>query len=299
MPNVKKTPPRRRRKRAAAHRFGAHLSIAGGMHHAIAEALRLGCDTVQVFVKNQRQWRAAPLKPHDLERWFELLATPGFGPPIAHAGYLVNLASPDRTLLARSRTAFAEELQHCQTLGIPQLVIHPGAATDGDPVKGVRRVATALNQVFDRHPELKTTVLLETTAGQGSTLGRNFEQLGAIIGLIQDPRRIGVCIDTCHVFAAGYDIRSPAGYRTMIDAAARAVGLDRIRCWHLNDSRADLGSRRDRHAHIGMAGFRNLLADHRFHNVPMILETPKGTNEAGQEWDAVNLRRLRAMAAHC
>ena len=284
------------------HCLGAHLSIAGGVHRAVAAALRLGCDTVQVFVKNQRQWRAAAFDPADVERWHALCATRGFGPPLAHATYLINLASPDGRLYRRSRDALAAEMLRCDLLRIPFLVVHPGSATGSAPDAAVARVAQALNQVFDRYPRLRTMPLLETTAGQGSALGRSFDELGAIIARVQEPRRIGVCIDTCHVFAAGYDLRRPAGYAAMIDAAVRAVGLDRIRCWHLNDSRGACGSRIDRHAHIGQgqlgrAAFRDVLADPRFFDVPMILETPKGTDAAGRDFDRLNLQRLRAIAA--
>jgi deoxyribonuclease-4 len=279
------------------------LSIAGGMHHAIAEALRLRCDVVQVFVKNQRQWRAAPLRNDDLERWFELLATPGFGPPVAHATYLLNLASPDRALYQRSVAAFAEELRRCHSLRIPYLVLHPGSAVGSNPEEGVRRIAAALNRVFERDPQLETMPLLETTAGQGSTLGRSFDELAEIIRLLEEPQRVGVCVDTCHVFTAGYDIRTPEGYSAMI-AAAATLGLDRVRCWHFNDSKTGLGSHVDRHehigrGHIGTAGFRNVLADPRWHGLPMILETPKGTDAAGKEWDRINLRRLRTIATRC
>ena len=305
MAKVKRGRPQSRRAgRRRTHRFGAHLSIAGGMHKALEAALRLGFDTVAVFVKNQRQWRSTPFKPKDLDRWFELLATPGFGPPVAHATYLINLASPDRRLFTRSRNAFAEELHRCQTLHIPYLVVHPGSATGSASERAVRRVARALNQIFDRYPRLETMPLLETTAGQGTALGRTFDELGEIIRLLEEPQRVGVCVDTCHVFAAGYDLRRPAGYKAMIASAKRAVGLERVRCWHLNDSKHACGSGRDRHEHIGRGrigsiGFRNLLADPRFRGVPMILETPKGTNAAGEVWDALNLRRLRSMAARC
>ncbi len=270
------------------------------MHHAVQAALHLGCDTVQVFVKNQRQWRAAPLDAHDLERWHALCATPGFGPPVAHATYLINLASPNRKLHTRSRDALAQELLRCDRLAIPYLVVHPGSATGSAVDRAITRVAAALNDIFDRHPGLRTMLLLETTAGQGSALGRSFEQLGEIIQQVDEPDRVGVCIDTCHAFAAGYDIRSPEGYRSMIDRAARALGLQRIRCWHLNDSRGDCGSRVDRHAHIGQgklgrAAFQNVLGDPRFGGLPMILETPKGTDARGRDLDRVNLQRLRAM----
>jgi deoxyribonuclease-4 len=284
------------------HRLGAHLPIAGGMHKALEQALRLRCDTVQVFVKNQRQWRAAPLQTEYLDRWFDLLATPNFGPVIAHATYLINLASPNPKVQVRSRSALAEELERCQTLHIPYLVLHPGSTTGGPVAAGVRRVAQAIDHIFEHRPGLAVKILLETTAGQGSSLGATFGQLGDIIAQILEPVRVGVCVDTCHVFAVGYDLRTPAGYERLIREAAAQVGLDRILCWHLNDSAADLGQHRDRHAHIGhghlgLAAFRNLLADMRFRGVPMILETPKGTNQRGEDWDAVNLRRLRRLAA--
>jgi deoxyribonuclease-4 len=272
------------------------------MHNAITEAQRLKFDTVQVFVKNQRQWRAAPLQPDDLRCWHELRATPGFGPVVAHATYLINLASGDDELYERSRRAFAEELDRCQTLAIPYLVIHPGAAGEQRRERAVARVAGALNRIFRDGPELRAMPLLETTAGQGTLLGGTFEQLGAIIGRLDRPERVGVCVDTCHVFAAGYDIRDPAQYAAMIAEAQRAVGLKRIRCWHLNDSRGACGSHVDRHAHIGRgeigsAGFRNVLSDHRFRGLPMVIETPKGQNQHGREWDRVNVQRLRTIAS--
>ncbi len=272
------------------------------MHNAIRAALRLEIDTFQVFVKNQRQWRAAPLKPDDLACWHELLAAGSPSPVVAHATYLVNLASSDEALYERSRAAFADELARCQTLAIPYLVVHPGAAGPQPVELALARVAAALNRIFREHPDLETMVLLETTAGQGTTLGRSFTELGEIIRLLEEPRRVGVCVDTCHVFAAGYDIRARDAYQRMISEARRAVGLKRIRCWHLNDSRGACGSRLDRHAHIGHGeigtrGFRNVLGDRRFVGVPMILETPKGENDRGREWDRVNLQRLRAIAA--
>jgi len=284
------------------HRFGAHLSIAGGMHRAISAALELKFDTLQVFVKNQRQWRAAPLKADDLDRWTELLDTSGFGPIVAHATYLINLASADNVLYDKSLAAFAEELLRCQTLAIPYLVVHPGAAGQQPAGRAIKRVAAALNRIFSIHPNLVTIPLLETTAGQGTALGRSFEQLGAIIDLLDEPQRVCVCVDTCHVFAAGYDIREPDRYEAMIAEAEQTVGLSRIRCWHLNDSKRECGSHVDRHEHIGhgqigSAGFRNLLSDRRFRGVPMILETPKGENERGRPWDLVNLQRLRTIAS--
>lgn len=284
--------------------FGAHMSIAGGIHNALIAARRLKMNTVQVFVKNQRQWRAAPLKPDDVERWLELLAAPGFGPAIAHATYLINLASADKALYDKSRRAFADELERCTALSIPYLVVHPGAAGEQPVDVALQRVSAALNRIFDERPTIRTMVLLEITAGQGTALGRDFEQLGRIIGSVQERNRVGVCVDTCHVFAAGFDIRDADAYAAMISSAQRHVGLKRIRCWHLNDSKGDCGSRLDRHEHIGrgrigIAGFRNVLFDPRFRGVPMILETPKGEDESGREWDRVNLRRVRTIAGRC
>lgn len=284
----------------ARHAFGSHLSIAGGMHHAIEAALRLGLDTVQVFVKNQRQWRASPLRPDDLRRWHELLQTSGFRPPTAHATYLINLASADESLRERSWQAFAEELQRCDQLSIPYLVIHPGAAGEASPESAIERVSDSLNRIFAEHPGIRAMPLLETTAGQGTTLGRSFAELGAILAGLREPRRVGVCVDTCHVFAAGYDIRSKGEYKKMMDEAQRHVGMERIRCWHLNDSRGELGSHLDRHEHIGCGrigvdGFVNVLHDARFLHVPMILETPKETAEDGRDWDAVNVALLRRL----
>jgi deoxyribonuclease-4 len=288
-------------KRDLPQRLGAHLSIAGGLHHALEAALRLRCNTVQVFVKNQRQWRVAPLDGEDLRRWHSLLATPGFGPAVAHATYLINLASGDRALRVRSRQALLAELRRCDRLNIPYLVMHPGSARGSSRTRGIARVAEALNQIFEQHADLRGALLLENTVGHGATLGGTFDELADILGRIAQPQRVGVCLDTCHLFGAGYDMRSPAAYRAVIAAAGRTLGLERIRCWHLNDSLAACGSHVDRHAHIGAgqlgrAAFHNLLTDERFYGIPMILETPKGEDAAGRDFDALNLRRLRAIA---
>lgn len=277
------------------------MSIAGGVQHALEEAARLRCDTLQIFVKNQRQWAAPPLDTEELRAWEALRADGVGGPVLAHATYLINLASPDRVLLARSQGALADELRRCQQLGVTGLVVHPGAATDGRVIAGLRRVARSINRVYELNPRLRVRLLLETTAGQGSSLGHTFEQLAEIIAAVGEPARVGVCVDSCHVFAAGHDIRAVAGYRALRSAAERSVGLDRICAWHLNDSQGACGARLDRHAHIGrgqigLAGFRNVLSDPQFFDVPMILETPKGVDESGREYDRINLRRLRTLS---
>lgn len=277
--------------------FGSHLSIAGAMSNAIMEARRLEFDTVQVFVKNQRQWKATPFKPDDLAQWHQLRQADAFGPIVAHATYLINLASADAELLEKSRRAFSEELSRCDQLEIPYLVVHPGAAGEQPREAALARVAESLNAIFSAAPQLRCMPLLETTAGQGSTLGRTFEEIAAILTGLQAPQRVGVCIDTCHVFAAGYDIREKKNYDEMIGLASRTVGLERVRAWHLNDSKGDLGSHLDRHEHIGagkigLEGFRWVVRDLRFRGVPMLLETPKDDDG---EMDRKNLATLRGL----
>lgn len=272
------------------------------MHNALLAAKEVGCDALQVFVKNQRQWQAKPIEDEQLAQWHDELQRHENLPIVAHATYLINLGTHDKTLSKKSSDALLDELRRCDQLSIPGLVLHPGAAGEQTPAAAIKRVAKALDSVHKQGAEVKCQVWLETTAGQGTTLGRTFGELGAILEQLKQPERIGICIDTCHVFAAGYDIRTAEGYAAMMTEAEASVGLERIRCWHLNDSVGALGSRKDRHAHIGegelgKAGFRQLLSDDRMAGIPMILETPKGTDEAGLDWDKRNLRRLRLMAS--
>ena len=282
-------------------RFGAHVSIAGGVHKALETAFALRMDCMQIFVKNQRQWAAPPLKAEHVARWHELLAGRRFGPVVAHASYVINLASDDRDLWSRSKRALTDELLRCQTLHIPYLVVHPGAAGEQAVSRALRRVARALDAILTRHADLTVMPLLETTAGQGTSLGRSFAELGEIIGQMRCGGRVGVCLDSCHLCAAGYDLRDAAAYEQMVAEADREVGLERVRCWHLNDSRYPCGSNRDRHEHvghgvIGTRGFGHIVADPRFAGLPMILETPKGTTDSAEDWDRVNLRTLRRLA---
>lgn len=303
MSRVKSTvrPPETAQRGSAGPKFGSHLSIAGGVYKAIEDARRLCFDTVQIFVKNQRQWQNPPLKPDDVQRWQTLASEiADFGPTVAHATYLINLAAADEALHEKSRLAFADELQRCDTLGVPYLVLHPGAAGEQTREAAIARVADALNRILSDLPACKTMPLLETTAGQGSTLGRSFEDLSEILAQLKQPERVALCGDTCHVFAAGYDIRSASKYDEMMSRAEKLVGAGRIRCWHLNDSRGDCGSRLDRHEHIGhgkigRVGFENVLRDPRWSGVPMILETPKELDAEKREWDTVNLGTLRSI----
>jgi deoxyribonuclease IV len=276
--------------------LGAHMSIAGGIHNAFGHGERAGCRALQVFLKNSNQWQAKPLTDQDAALYEEARVRSGIHPVIAHSSYLINLASPEPELNRKSREAFAEELRRANFLGIPWVVIHPGAHMGAGESSGIRLVAQALQWVLDL-VEPPAGVLLENTAGQGTTLGRSFEQLAAILEGLRENARVGVCLDTCHLFAAGYDIRTRETYGKTLAACAGLVGIDRVRAFHLNDSRRELGSRVDRHehigkGHIGLEAFRVLLNDKRFDDVPKVLETPKGQD---LKEDIENLRLLRGL----
>jgi deoxyribonuclease-4 len=278
-------------------KLGAHMSISGGLHKAFGLGERAGCDTIQIFSKNQQQWRAKPLIDQEIASFKAEQLRSGLGPLIVHDSYLINLASPKDELWEKSIAAFAEELERCAALGIPYLVTHPGAHTGAGEQAGLQREADAINRLFEQGVGGDTMVLLETTAGQGSCLGYRFEHLARLIELIARDERLGVCVDTCHLLAAGYDIRTPEVYDATFEEFDRVVGIDRIKAIHLNDSQKDLGSRVDRHTHIGegcigLEGFRALLNDQRFAELPMILETPKGEDLAE---DIANLATLRGL----
>jgi deoxyribonuclease-4 len=280
--------------------LGSHLSIAGGYYKAVEAARAVGCDCVQLFTKNNNQWRGKPLVEEDRTRFQAKLDELEILHPIAHDSYLINLASPDDELWQKSIDAMFDELVRCDFLGIPYLVAHPGAFTTSSEAEGIARVAKGLDEVHRRGKKLKAQILLETTAGQGSTLGWRFEQLGAIIEQTREGERLGVCFDTCHVFAAGYAMETKKEYAATMAQFDAAVGLTRVKAFHLNDSLKPLGSRVDRHAHIGrgqmgLAPFGWLLKDRRFKKTPMYLETAK-EQENGIEMDVVNLATLRALA---
>lgn len=275
------------------------MSIAGGLERAFEAGLTAGCDCMQIFVKNQRQWSAGPLSDETVERFRAAAGETGIGPVIAHATYLINLASPDAVLRRRSVAALSDELRRCARLGVPFLVVHPGAHMGAGVASGIARIISSLNAVHRRVDE-GVEVLLETTAGQGSSIGHEVEHLARIIDGVREPRRLGVCVDTCHVFAAGYDLRKAKGYAQLADELDRLIGVDRVRCLHVNDSKGACGSRLDRHEHIGRGrigrvGFSHILNDARFTQVPRILETPKGMDGRGRDWDRENLRRLRSL----
>ncbi len=277
--------------------FGAHMSIAGGCHHALEAAQAHGCATVQLFTKNSNQWHAKDLTGEEVRLFRRLLRQTQLRFPMAHDSYLINLASPDEVLYRRSLEAFVLELQRAELLGLRYLVMHPGSPVGSDEQTGLARVARALDEVHQRCPACRAQVLLETTAGQGQSLGYRFEHLARILELVAEPERLGVCFDTCHVFAAGYALAPEAEYRATMRAFDKVIGLKRLRAFHVNDSLKPLGSRVDRHAHIGqgclgLEPFRLLVNDPRFRTRPMVIETPKEVADA-TDMDSVNLGVLR------
>lgn len=281
--------------------FGSHLSIAGGYYKAVEEAGRLGFDAVQIFTKNNNQWRAKPISDDDVERFQSSLEETGVQNPISHDSYLINLGSPDDELWKKSIDALVVELQRAHQLGIDHVVAHPGSHVGSGEEAGLERIAAGLDIVFKQTKKLPTTVALETTAGQGTNLGYRFEHLGTIIEQCAFPDRLTACLDTCHIFAAGYALAPKRAYTKTMKEFDQAVGLDRLVAFHLNDSKKDFGSRVDRHEHIGrgflgLEPFTHVVNDRRFKSTPMYLETPKAVDEeSGEEWDTINLRTLQSL----
>ncbi|MDD2366402.1 MAG: deoxyribonuclease IV [Desulfuromonadaceae bacterium] len=277
--------------------LGAHMSISGGLHLAIDRAVASGCSLMQIFTRNSNQWKGKPVSENDAALFRKKLAESGLLDVISHDIYLINLASPPGDTREKSLAAFRDELETCARLGITKVVMHPGSHLTDSPETGLARVVEAFNQLFDEVPQFEGRVLIETTAGQGSNLGRAFEELATIIHTSRFPDKFGVCFDTCHTFAAGYDIATEEGYADTMAQFDRLIGLERLACFHLNDSKKGLGSRVDRHEHIGkgtlgLNPFRFILNDPRFATVPKILETPKGDSE---DMDLVNLALLRGL----
>jgi deoxyribonuclease-4 len=279
--------------------LGAHMSIAGGYYKSVEAAAEYGMDCVQLFTKNNNQWRAKPISDEEAAAFTEALWEKKIAHPLSHSSYLINLASPEEELWKKSIDGMVVELERAQQLGIPYVVMHPGAYTTSCEEAGLERIAAALDEIHARLPRVKAKVLLENTAGQGSCLGCQFEHLAAILNAVRKPDRLGVCIDTCHAFAAGYPLKTKRQFNKTFAELDRLVGLDRVKAFHLNDSKRELGARVDRHEHIGhghlgLEPFRHLLNDRRFQNVPMYLETAKDEHE-GEQWDAINLRTLRSL----
>lgn len=273
--------------------LGAHVSTAGGCYRAFDRALEIGCTTMQIFVKSPNQWRAKALTEDDVTRFQTGRAERGW-PVTAHAAYLINLASQDETIAARSRAGLADELERCDSFGVGALVLHPGAHVGAGSEAGIEMAARALDEVLNGLESVTTRVLLENTAGQGSTLGASFEELAGIIALLDSPERVGICFDTCHAFAAGYDVSTADGYDATLGEFDRLIGLERLLCVHLNDSKHPLGSRKDRHENIGVGEigeecFVRLVNDPVLAAVPKILETPLGDDDRGHADDMTKL----------
>jgi len=277
---------------------GAHMSIEGGIYRALERGALAGCRTLQIFLKNSNRWKAKALCEDDRILYAAAQKKTGIKPVVAHVSYLVNLASSAPLLWEKSLNAFIEELERANYLSIPFVILHPGAHLGAGEREGIRRAADALSRALvEVAPPVR--ILLENTAGQGSSLGHRFEQLAAILDRVRDADRIGICLDTCHLFAAGYDIRDPEGYLKTIAAADRFIGISKIGVFHLNDCKRELGSHVDRHEHIGrgligLEGFRALVNDSRFVQIPKILETPKGKD---LKEDKINLATLRRLVA--
>jgi deoxyribonuclease-4 len=277
--------------------LGAHQSIAGGVEKAVARGQEVGCDTIQIFVKSPNRWTSRPLAAESIVAFKEAVPETGIWPVFAHSLYLVNLATPDDALWHKSLDALTDDLQRCEQLGLPGLVLHPGSHKGSGEEAGIARIVAALDDVHARLPGYEVQVWLETTAGQGDHLGHTFDQLRAMIEGVKESERLGVCFDTAHAFAAGYELRTREGYESTWAEFNDTLGLDRLRAIHLNDSKRELGSRVDRHEHIGqgllgLEPFRHLLNDPRFWDIPMTLETEKGPDLTE---DKENLEILRSL----
>ncbi len=300
--------------------FGSHLSIAGGMYKALEAAFALKMDCLQVFTKNQRQWKTKPLLDEEVARWIECLENlrwRGSNRVVSHNSYLINMASPEQETWDKSVALQREEIERCETLEIPFLVAHPGARLGtprkrGEPnalgqqptkeeVAGLTRIAEAMNALHESLPGYNTITCLETTVGAGTNLGYDFQHLSWIRDHVHEPERVGFCVDTCHITAAGYDLSTPSKGKQVIEQMQDTLGLEHVHVFHFNDSMGCVGSRTDRHAHIGkgecgLSCFRTILEQQEWENVPKILETSKEENKAGKPMDMVNIAKLRRMA---
>ena len=284
--------------RAGAARLllGAHMSIAGGVERSIDRARSIECTAMQIFVKNNMQWFARPLSREEIKAFLNHPQRAELG-VFAHANYLINLAATNPQFHAKSLRALSEELTRADQLRLPFIVLHPGAHLGAGEEAGLAQVVASIDQIFAGIPKVKTRLALETTAGQGSSLGHTFEHLAAILAQVREPERLCVCLDTAHVFAAGYDLTSEAGTRKTFREFDRTVGLRQVVALHLNDSKTARGSRVDRHEHIGkgqigLGAFRVIMRDRRFRKIPKVLETPKGKE---LREDVENMRTLRAL----
>jgi deoxyribonuclease-4 len=275
--------------------LGAHMSISGGLHKAVERGLAAGCGVIQLFTQNSNQWRGKPVSDSEAALFRERREESGLHDVVSHDIYLINLAAAPGEVRDKSLAGFLEEMERCARLGIDKIVMHPGSHLGEGEETGIGRIVDAFDLLFEKGRDFTGKVLLETTAGQGSNLGYRFEHLREIRDRSAHPRRFGICYDTCHTFAAGYDITTESGYRSVFEEFDRVLGLENLLAFHFNDSKKGLNCRVDRHEHIGqgsmgLSGFRFIMNDERFSRIPKILETPKGDRD---EMDAVNLKTLR------
>jgi len=277
--------------------LGSHMSIAGGVFNAPVLGQKATCDVIQVFTKSSNQWKAKPLTDEDIKKFFDAQKETGVRAVCAHDSYLINLASPDKELHQKSYDAFKIELERCHILKIPYLVMHPGSHVGSGEESGLKKMAESFNRLFDELPENKTIVCQETTAGQGTNLGYKFEHLAKIVDMVEDKKRMKVCLDTCHIFAAGYPLQDEKDYKKTMKEFNQILGLKNLKVIHISDSKKPFGSRVDRHEHIGegylgLDPFRHVMNDNRLKKIPKILETPKGQDAAE---DIENLKKLRSL----
>ncbi len=278
--------------------IGAHMSIAGGIGKAFLRGQEVGCEVIQIFTKSSNQWKARPISKEEMREFEDNRESAGILPVIAHNSYLINLASPDNELYEKSMNAMLLEMNRAEYLGLHYIIMHPGAHVGSGEEAGLKRIAEALNLLFDKTKGSSVNLLLETTAGQGTVLGHRFEHIAEIIGGVNDGKRVGVCLDTCHTYVAGYDLKRK--HDEVFEEFDKIIGLKRLKALHLNDTLKGLGSRVDRHWHIGKGElgidtFKKIMRDERLKDLPMIIETPKGTDENGNDLDIVNIGILRKL----
>lgn len=281
--------------------LGAHFSIAKGLHNALYEAKSLNCTALQIFTKSVSTWKERILTEAEIDLFLEAKTKTGITSIASHSSYLINLAGYENKKRHMSCNALKQELIRSSMLGIPFVVLHPGSHMGKGEKEGINRIAESINGIFAKAPDIHPRLLLETLAGQGSSIGHTFEQLALILDLIENKEKMGICLDTCHIFAAGYDIRNIKSYRKTIKLFDKIIGINNLYFIHLNDSKKDLGTRIDRHEHIGqgfigLKAFECFMNDKRFKNIPKIIETPK--ENATCDDDKTNLNKLRAMVTH-
>jgi len=275
--------------------IGAHISVAGGLHKAYQRADAAGCEAMQIFTRNQRQWLNVPLSFRDIEEFYMTSKGSSVKKVVSHASYLINLGG-NGPIREKSEQALISELERCSQLSIGDVVLHPGFALEDTWEDALAKVSASLLKVLEATSDMKVRILLETMAGQGSVVGGDISEFSAILDHVEGHPRIGFCVDICHVFAAGYEMRTHESYNRLVDLLDKHVGIERIHCWHLSDSKMERGSKKDRHQHlgegtIGLEPFSMLVNDARFENIPAILETPK--EGMGDEGNISVLRKLR------